>query len=114
MNFIVERYGFENISEETLAAARKKLNDEILPKHLEFFENFLRQSSTGWLAGTEGPSIVEFMLIPRLQWLGSPNNPGIDANLLEAFPLLTAMMHRFLDLPAIKEYYAVQHGKKAE
>jgi glutathione S-transferase len=109
-----ERYGFDSLTEEALANARKKLYDKILPMHLEYFENFLRQSPTGWLAGTEGPSIADFMLVPRLQWLASPR--GFDPNMLEsfpllAFPLLTAMMHRFLELPAIKEYYDAHHGK---
>lgn len=100
------------LSEECLAAVRKNLNDEILPRHLEYFENFLRQSHTGWLAGTEEPSVADFMLVPRLQWLASPGvHDGISSEILDAFPLLKGLIERFLDLPKIKAYYSVHHGK---
>ena len=34
------------------AAVRKAINDDILPRHLGFFNKVLEDGGTGWLAGT--------------------------------------------------------------
>lgn len=71
------RFGFD-MTDEYRAEVRAKLNSEVLPKHLSFLETKLTASKTGWLAGTEKPSIADFVFVPRLQWLVSGANDGID------------------------------------
>jgi glutathione S-transferase len=56
-----ERFGYAilNNNEELLATVRKSLNDEVLPRHLTFFETLLKDSESGWIAGGPSPSIAE-------------------------------------------------------
>ena len=84
---------------------RAALNDEVIPKHHSFLETLLGRSSTGWVAGTENPSIADFILVPRLQWLASGNNEGISTEILAPYPLLQAMMTKLMTLPAVVDYY---------
>lgn len=106
-----ERFGYGCLDEATVAAVRKSLNDEILPRHLGFFESLLQKSTTGWLADTPGPSIADFLLAPRLEWLVSGANDGIEKNLLDAFPLLKKFVEHFHALPAVAQYCAEQQKK---
>ena len=66
-----DRFGFGCLDETTVSNIRKDLNDNILPRHLNFFDNLLQQSKSGWIGNTEHPSIADFILVPRLQWLMS-------------------------------------------
>lgn len=98
-----ERMGFAALNDETVFKIRKTLNDEVLPKHLG-----LRKSPSGWLAGGSEPSIADFILVPRLQWLATPNlHDGIESDvILNNFPLLKALIEKFLNLPCVVEYYS--------
>lgn len=101
------RVGFANLDPDYRAQVRKALNDEVLPRHLQYFENFLAKSTSGWLAGGEEPSIADFLLVPRFKFLVTPGLlDGISTELLEPFPLVKALITKFYDLPAIKAYYA--------
>jgi glutathione S-transferase len=71
------RFGFD-MTDAFRENVRRSLNDEVLPRHLLFLEKKLGASDTGWLAGTEQPSIADFVFVPRLQWLVSGANDGID------------------------------------
>jgi len=82
----------------------KALNDTVLPRHLAFFEQLLQDSDTIWIAGTEGPSIAEFVLVPRLQWLQSGIS-GVDKNILESYPGILALIDNTMALPAVVAYY---------
>lgn len=85
---------------------RKELNDVILPRHLGYFERFLEKSTTGWLVNTADPTVADFVMAIRLQWLVQPGvHDGIDTTILEPFPRLRAMIDKFKDLEAVKEYY---------
>ena len=78
----------------------------MLPKHLECFEKILADSPSGWVAGGEQPSIADFILVPRLQWLVEPGvNEGISTTLLDGYPKVKAMMEKFMALPAVVTYY---------
>lgn len=91
---------------------RKSLNDEILPTHLSHLEKLLEVSASGWIAGGTGPSIADFILVPRLQWLVEPGvNEGISTTLLDAYPKLKGLIDKLLNLPEVVAYYA-EHGKK--
>lgn len=85
---------------------RQSLNDDVIPRHLRYLEDLLERSSTGWVAGTEEPSIADFILVPRLQWLISGDNEGISREILDPFPRLRAMMDKLMTLPAVVAYYS--------
>lgn len=99
-------FGFLNENEEILMTVRRSLNDEILPRHLQCLENFAKASTTGWIASTEGPSIADFILAPRLRWLVSGTMAGISKDLLSGYPHLQAVVDRVYALPQVVEYYA--------
>lgn len=107
----VERFGFGCLDENTVAAVRKSLNDEILPRHLGFFENILKKSKSGWLAGTNEPTIADFILVPRLQSLLAGTTDGISTSILLPYPRVTALISKLMKLPAIEEYYAKKASK---
>lgn len=78
----------------------------MLPRHLESFEKLLADSPSGWVAGGEKPSIADFILVPRLEWLVEPGtNEGISTTLLDGYPKIKAMMKQFMELPAVVKYY---------
>ena len=108
------RFGFALIEPGSAehATVRKSLNDEILPKHLAFLDKVLKNSSTGWLADTPGPTVADFCFVPRLQWLVAPGiNDGIDTDLITSkFPRVQAFIDKFMDLPAIKAYYEARQS----
>jgi glutathione S-transferase len=52
-----------------------------------------------------GPSIADFILVPRLQWLASGANDGISLTILDPFPQLKAVIAKLMALPAVTEYY---------
>lgn len=101
------RFGFNILNEmpELVPKVRASLNDEVLPRHLSCLEKILSRSTTGWIANTEGPSIADFILVPRLQWLQSGDNVGISTEILQPFPLMLALMVKVMALPAVVAYY---------
>ena len=103
-----ERFGFDflNRSPELVAEARAFLNTNTLPRHLQFLERLMAASTTGWIANTPQPSIADFVLVPRLQWLVSGQHEGIDRDLISKHaPLVAGMITRFNELPQIVAYY---------
>lgn len=98
------RFGFD-LTDEYRAQVRRKLNDEVLPRHLSFLERKLAESNTGWLAGTPKPSIADFVFVPRLQWLVSGANDGIDANLLDGYPKVKEMIDKLMTIPEVVTHY---------
>ena len=101
------RFGFEfEGREDYRAQVRKLLNDEVLPRHLRFLETLLADSATGWLANTEMPSIADFVFVPRLQWLVSGANDGIDGDLLTKFPRVAGLVEKLMGLKEVVAYYA--------
>jgi len=102
------RFGFESIGnpgDPVFDQVRKDLNDEVLPRHLSSFERIMQKSTTGWVAGTPNPTIADFILVPRLQWLAN-HGEGISLDILKPYPGLLALVDKLLNLPAIKSYYA--------
>ena len=102
------RYGFGFLTDnnDLLMTVRNDLNTNILPRHLSYLEKLMIKSKTGWIASTQGPSIADFVLVPRLQWLASGANDGIETTILQQFPALCALIDRFMNLYAVKKYYA--------
>ena len=107
-----ERFGFGFLTEEHVATVRKALNDDVLPSHLRNLEKLLEASPSGWIAGGAGPSIADFILVPRLQWLVEPGvNEGISTTLLEDYPRLHGLIGKLMNLPEVVAYYE-EHNKK--
>lgn len=104
---LTARFGFDILNQqpELVPPVRAALNDEVIPRHLGCLETLLSRSTTGWIAGTEGPSIADFILVPRLQWLCSGDNKGISTEILAPFPLLSGLVEKLLALPAVEAYY---------
>jgi glutathione S-transferase len=102
------RFGFGLLTDRSdlVATIRQSLNDEVLPRHLRCLEGLLEKSSTGWIAGTADPSIADFILVPRLQWLSNGDHEGISKDVLVPFPRILAMMDKLMNLPAVVEYYS--------
>ena len=88
-----------------MSEVRSSLNSEVLPRLLHFLNNFVAHSSSGWIANTDGPSIADFVLVPRLRWLATGEIDGIGTNILDKFPHLVQLITRLLALPAIANYY---------
>jgi glutathione S-transferase len=91
-------------SEELLGEVRKSLNNEVLPRHLGNLEKLAENSTTGWIANTANPSIADFVLVPRLQWLAGFGE-GISEDILKPFTKLTGIMDRLMALPEVVAYY---------
>jgi len=85
---------------------REALATDTIPRHLGNLERLLEEGGTGYMAGTPGPTVADFVLVPRLQWLASGALEGIPADILVPYPGLTALVERLLALPAIKAYYS--------
>jgi hypothetical protein len=144
----------------TVQTIRAALNDEVLPRHLEFLESLMMKSKTGWIAGTKvrrrasarqvfslafhsalacvpllcpvtrhvsrppslrlrhesarfyssfdiakkEPSIADFVLVPRLQWLASGVNEGISKNILHPYPLLRSLITTLMIQPQARAH----------
>jgi glutathione S-transferase len=107
------RFGFSILNDESEGGGelkmkvRKELNDEVLPRHLANFEKLMANSSTGWIGNTTHPSIADFILVPRLQWL-MDHGEGISERILAPYPKLVAMMERLMNLDAVTAYYKEQ------
>ena len=94
------------MTDADVLACRKELNDTVLPRHLGHFERLLEQSTTGWLAGGDTPTIIDFIMMPRLEWLVEPGtHEGISTALLERFPRLQALIQKVKQLPEVVRYY---------
>ena len=102
-----DRFGFSCLDDATVATIRADLNNVILPKHLKFFQDLLSRSTTGWLADTENPTIADFIVVPRMQWLAGGHNEGIDLSILDKnAPAVNELINKMMNLEAIKGYYA--------
>merc|ERR550519_84970 len=66
-----ERFGFGFLKEEkykeVVDAVVTQNNEVIIPRHLGFLEKQLKTNGSGWLAGTEGPSITDYFWVPVLR-----------------------------------------------
>jgi glutathione S-transferase len=60
-----ERFGYGCLDAATVTIVRASLNDEVIPRHLQFLEIIAGKSKTGWIANTADPSIADFILVPR-------------------------------------------------
>mmetsp|Transcript_132518 Transcript_132518/g.342885 ORF Transcript_132518/g.342885 Transcript_132518/m.342885 type:complete len:352 (+) Transcript_132518:115-1170(+) len=103
-----ERFGFDEAlggpQGEGTSKVEHALQTSVMPRHFGFFEKILEGSKSGWIAGTERPSIADFILGVQFKQLGgSPMVKGEE--LLAQHPKLTAFVERFHALPAVRAWY---------
>ena len=106
--FGLDAAGLQGVNDRecaTTAKVRAQLNGDIIPKHLAHIEKILTDGGTAWLAGTDSPTVADFVFVPRLQWLVTSND-GIDPGLLAQYPKLQALVDALMALPAVVSYYA--------
>ena len=72
---------------------------------LEILEKALQASSTGWVAGTAGPSIADFALAVSIGWVNGGIVDGVEAGYMDKFPGISDYLKRFSEMPEIKSYY---------
>jgi len=98
------RFGFGFLDEEENKAlselATKNQKETVIPNHFALLAKQLHASKTGWIAGTDGPSIAEFHWMPVLKWY---DGKVLDVN---DYPKIKEWMDKFYDLPEIKDWYA--------
>ncbi len=82
------------------------ISTDVLPSHLKSVESLIKASSTGWIAGTEEPSIADFVWFSRLVDF-VPNKEEYSEKLksLEEYPALKTFIEKIKSLEAIKQYY---------
>eukprot|EP00750_Incisomonas_marina_P000351 INCI10262.1.p1 GENE.INCI10262.1~~INCI10262.1.p1 ORF type:complete len:289 (-),score=46.40 INCI10262.1:82-852(-) len=114
------RFGYQHLSAEVQAEAAKHIIEEVFPLRLTQFERLLEQSPTNWIAGTQGPSIADFVLALHLKGLeeGSElrdqNKARLAGIVSKGFPRLTQLLKDFFAVPAIAAYYARSAASNGE
>eukprot|EP00929_Paragymnodinium_shiwhaense_P083142 TRINITY_DN44181_c0_g1_i1.p1 TRINITY_DN44181_c0_g1~~TRINITY_DN44181_c0_g1_i1.p1 ORF type:complete len:228 (+),score=36.12 TRINITY_DN44181_c0_g1_i1:94-777(+) len=103
------RFGFGGIMDRSgppekrarYGEVRTALHDEVLPRHLEALSGLVSKSASGWIAGTAGPSIADFMIVSTLQrLLGRSDGPpmglgdGFSAGLVARHPSLMGLVEK--------------------
>jgi hypothetical protein len=118
LGFVLGRFGFGFLGEnpDALRQVRASLNTEVLPRHLAALERIIAQSSTGWAAGTPEPTIADFILVPRLEWLVEPGaHEGLSTDLLEPCPktreLIAKMKALVLEMSSDPEHFQAKRSR---
>eukprot|EP00930_Biecheleria_cincta_P047084 TRINITY_DN32575_c0_g1_i1.p1 TRINITY_DN32575_c0_g1~~TRINITY_DN32575_c0_g1_i1.p1 ORF type:complete len:240 (-),score=57.77 TRINITY_DN32575_c0_g1_i1:130-849(-) len=101
-----DRFGFDEVLGGPDSEATKKVHEalrhKVLPRHLSFFQELL--GSGNWLAGTEQPSIADFLMAPQFSWERENVYKGQD--LYKQFPKIEDYMDRFHALPSVMAWKA--------
>ena len=100
------RFGF-SFDEDASAKAYKAISDEILPRHLTNLEKQLKESSTGWIAGTSEPSVADFVWFCQLYHsVPAQSEFPEKLRLLEDYPTLKGFVEKMLTLDAVAKFYS--------
>lgn len=118
-----ERFGFGDVVQRDgppekrrcFGLVRRRLHDDVLPRHLQALAGLLANSKTGWLAGSDGPTIADFMIVPTLQRLrGRTDGPpiglgdGLSTGLVDRYPSLLSLIDKLMALPLVQDWYAAR------
>ena len=89
-----------------LVDIRKRISQDILPKHFEHFERFLNASQSGWLANTSNPTMADIFFGSRLRAnFIVERDEGVDEKILTQFPRIQMHFDKFVSIPTVKKYY---------
>mmetsp|Transcript_114976 Transcript_114976/g.332230 ORF Transcript_114976/g.332230 Transcript_114976/m.332230 type:complete len:220 (-) Transcript_114976:97-756(-) len=82
-----------------------KIGAEIMPRHFTNAETILKNSSTGWIASTDNPTIADFVWYGRLcDSVATNENFPESLRSLNDFPVLKAFVEKMNALDAVKKY----------
>jgi glutathione S-transferase len=90
-------------TKEEVTAVRKRLasnKDNGLPFYLSYFENILKNNSSGWLVGDK-VTIADIGLSRIVVWVGSGMLDGIPKELIDEYPLVKANREKIEALPEV-------------
>lgn len=94
------------LTQAELLDTRKRISQEILPKHFEHFERFLNASQSGWLANTPHPTMADIFFGSRLRSnFIVERDEGVDEHILTQFPRIQKHFDKFVGIPTVKKYY---------
>eukprot|EP00904_Undaria_pinnatifida_P010385 jgi/Undpi1/6477/HiC_scaffold_20.g08956.m1 len=82
---------------------RKNLTDNYLPTWLANLERALKAAGGNYFAGGK-LSIGDIAVVCRLNWLKTGALDGIPATIVDAYPLLSALVQRVMSEPKIVQY----------
>lgn len=100
------RWGWDDYKDEDDKKARRsKIAAEVMTPKLEILEKALQGSSTGWVAGTAGPSIADFALAVSIGWVNGGIVDGVESGYMDKFPGISEYLKRFAEVEEIKAYY---------
>jgi glutathione S-transferase len=100
------RFGMPDMTETEQATVYQHQIDDVLPRHCGFLEKMLGESATGWLCGTPGPTVADFVWATTLKPVkeGTWPTPAFKA-ILEGFPRLSALVDKLYALEEIRMYF---------
>ena len=98
---------------EALASYRLSISAHHVPTFLKFVDEALERSPSGWLAGTDGPSIADLCWAPRLSWLESGALDWLPRSTLQQFPHARALVDRVYSLPAVIAFRELEQQRAA-
>ena len=81
-------------SEDDLS--QKEVNEENMSRHFDYLERLLSISQSGWLAGTEEPSIADLHWVLALT--NSPDGIFGELDKLKEFPMVKTLLARYTTL----------------
>ncbi len=99
-------FGIDDVVERTKAREALFLPDAKGTKGLKLLEKKIQESSTSWIAGTEGMSIADLMVFTYAFGLFSGNFDGVNASVLADYPVLLAYHDVVANDPRIQAHYA--------
>ena len=75
---------------------------------LKDLETLFENSSTGWIAGTEGLSLADVKAFLNTFMMFSGQFDGIDKGMIQAYPLLLEYHKKVSNHPSVKSYYDIE------
>ena len=75
---------------------------------LKGLETLFENSSTGWIAGTEGMSLADVKAFLNTFMMFSGQFDGIDKGMIQAYPLLLEYHKKVSNHPSVKSYYDIE------
>ena len=114
-----ERFGFAGAlggeGSAATTAVRAALNDDVLPRHLGDLERVASASGTGWLAGTAGPTVADFVVALSVEGLAAGAVDGISEDILArgGYAGLLALIGKVKTLPSTVAWYAAKEAGAA-
>mmetsp|Transcript_37770 Transcript_37770/g.52446 ORF Transcript_37770/g.52446 Transcript_37770/m.52446 type:complete len:222 (-) Transcript_37770:159-824(-) len=89
----------------TVKSMREKFAAEALPQFLKHLTTHIEANGGHFLCG-ENLTIADLAWVPQLRYFAKGIADHVPKEALDGFPVVTAYMARFMEIPSIKEWYA--------